>query len=178
MKKLLLTLTFATSLLFSCKKENVEPSTSNQTTSQSTTRTSNSDVVCKVDSCVIKTDLTKLLLAGVRSGGKQWSIAYFDGTTNARLSVPGLISPTINNTFYWESNDSLKEFSYQGYLIDTGIWTLTNCGGTAVINTTLSGGNNPFTLEVVKFNYWQGSFYLPLGPGGTLVLVRVRAYAV
>jgi hypothetical protein len=173
MKKTILTLLIiftTTILLFSCKKESVDPT---QQSTTSTTTASNSNL--RFNRCQAKTDLNQLLMAGTHCRPKKWLIQYYD-TLGNRMDIPTLISPTEDNVFYWQPNDSLIEYSYTGQVMDRGTWKLQDCGNVALINTTLSGGDNPFKMEVVRPDYLQGSFYIPAGPQGQLVFVRVKFY--
>ncbi len=165
MKQLIFTLAIVATL-FACKKYNPLPV---------------GDLPSGSIECTTQSNAVHLLLAGTPAQPKKWKIAYYSATSTndtTRLSVPTLISPTQFNTFYWEPNDSLKEFSYDGHLMDVGVWKLQSCGTISLINTTLSGGDNPFVLEIVQYNYWQGTFFIPAGPNGSSVKVRIKAYLV
>ncbi len=191
MKKTLLTLVLVcTTLIFACsKKEAVEPEpTPSTNTSFSDEGNSNLlDTVItapansRINICDIKSELVKFALAGTPSCPKKWNVIYLDGATNQRLQVPGLISSTLPNTFYWLPNNRVLEYSYldpleQGIPMDTGVYHIIDCGRTSLINTNLSGGDNPFKLEKVNLVFWQGTFFIPAGPNGSLVNVRVKGY--
>ena len=118
--------------------------------------------------CSVQTTIAHEFLAGTASNPKKWNAVYTD-STGARLSVPGLISSTASNTVYFQPNDSLKEFSYTGNQIDSGTWSLSNCGKTVILNTNLSGKNLPFVLTELTPIYFKGYFYIPVGPGGSIV---------
>lgn len=152
----------------SCKNQSDPTPISSSFKSSSSERLSN----CDKEIATVKEDFLGKHCPAV------WNLIYLNAQDNSRLSIPTLISPTLPNTFYWLPNDSLKEYSYDGHLMDSGIWKLINCGGTVILNTTLSGGDNPVTLEEVREDYWQGTFYLPIGPNGSLLLTRVKAYKV
>ncbi len=190
MKKILSALLIAITLVStSCQKDNVEPQPQAQTVT--TTTTSSEDVAvdttslksanARIDVCELKNVLTKYNLTGLfPNHPKKWYIKYYDAVSGVRLDVPGLISPTQNNTFYWSQNNRILEYSYldraeQGIPMDTGTYQVKDCGRTSLIYTNLSGGYNPFILVKVTPIYWEGTFFIPAGPGGSLVNVRVKA---
>ena len=156
MKKVSLLIVFLVSLtmLMSCKKNQIEPSGGDDQTSD----------------CSFQASVAHLLLAGTPEQPKKWSAQYTDSLGN-RITVLGLISPTVNNTVYFQPNDSLKEISYTGSLMDTGKWSISNCGKTVILNTNLSGANLPFVLTKLTYNYFEGYFYIPVGAGGSIIKV-------
>ena len=157
MKKTNLLFAFLLTLLtlVSCTKNHIEPSRGDSDQSAD---------------CSVQTSVAHLLLAGTPQFPKKWSAQYTD-TTGARISVPGLISPSINNTLYFQPNDSLKEYSYLGNLMDSGTWSLSTCGKTIILNTNLSGANLPFVLTELTPIYFQGYFFIPVGANGSIVKV-------
>lgn len=120
--------------------------------------------------CQIATTKSHLLLAGTISHPKKWTVRYKD-SLGTRITVPGLISPTLDNTLYFQPNDSLYEYNSEGAIMDIGKWRLSNCGNTIILNTTLSGKDLPFVLIDMKQNYFSGYFYIPVGPGGSIIKV-------
>ncbi len=191
MKKILSALLIAITLVStSCSKKDADPQPSTTQTTQTPTPTSDDVAVdttslksanARIDVCELKNILTAYNLTGLLPNHpKKWYIKYYDAVSGVRLDVPGLISPTQNNTFYWKQNHRLVEYSYldrseQGFPMDTGTYHVKDCGNTSLINTNLSGGDNPFVLVKVTPIYWEGTFFIPAGPGGALVNVRVKA---
>ena len=165
MKYIIFSVLFISFAIVSCKQENIEPS-QNQETSQSSVR---------INKCKVNELITHGLLAGNKCIPKKWLVQYYD-TLGNRMDLAPLISPIQDNVFYWQPNDSLIEYSYIGFVMDKGVYKIQDCGKTALINTTLSGGDNKFTLEIVRYNYLQGYFWIPAGPQGQLVFSRVKFY--
>ena len=156
MKNLILVLALST-FIFSCRKPITNPEGTPTT------------------QCDVNNKIVKAMLTGFNPNSPhKWYVTYYNDATNERIEIPTLISKTIPNTLYWKQNDSIVEYSYTGALIDSGLYKVTDCGKTALLNTNLSGKDNPFVLEEVTPISWKGKFYIPVGPNGALVLTRVR----
>lgn len=166
MTKILLSLALSFCLFLSCKKIDHLPSTF-QLDKDNFEKTQNKK---NPSPCQKKSLKTYDLLS---ENEKVWEVIYLNDSTKQRIVFPGIFSDTKPCTLTFQ-NFRIQEYNYDGLLVDTGSYSIDQCGKVLTLNTNLSRGELPFQIEKLSPKDLEVTFYGPFGENGRIVKTRVK----